>query len=947
MIIDNLLARTIGVMEGDAGSGKLLLERDAELDRLGILLDRARAGRGSAVVINGSAGIGKTDLLAALHDLAAERGVRSCRARGRQRESGMAFAVAGQLLEASVLRSTAGERRRLLAGPARTGAGALGLAAGTEPVSESAALHGLYWLCVNLAGTAPLLLTVDDLQWADGPSLAWLGYFGLRVGELPVLLVMTVRDGDPRTRDPAIGSVVGDPAVHQMSLAPLGLDSVTALVRGQLQEGAGDGFCRACWELAGGNPLHVRELLTAARGERLRGLDADAARLGEIAPAAISALVRARLARMRPEVVATAEALAVLGSQHEVAVAAELAGLDTATAELAADELAAAQIIAPARPLDFFHPLIGEAVYAGVGLGARRLAHRRAATILDRTGAVDRVAAHLLATGPSGDAWVVDRLDLAASRARARGAPDVAVSYLCRALAEPPGDVDRAGLLLRLGNAEWYAGKPAAITHLQEALALGHDSSTLAAAAGTLANAYLVVDRIDAAVAVLHEASTRIGAENPHHGAALEASAALAGILDDRTAARSLTVVDRLRAELDGVPDPPVRCWVAIAQVAMRRNQPDEAARLVQRALECRPYPPPVDASTSTIVTLIGIEDFDGAQRLCEDTMANARQRSALPGLAAIASFAAWAMLNRGELADAEAQARWALERATGIFAMDAVAHLVEILVERGEPDVAETELGRIAAPLDSHSIMAVTFLMARGRLRAVQGRHDEALQDFLLAGRRCESLGIVLAMYDWRSQAAVMQVHLGRVDEARALVRAEMELTRATGRPRALGIALRAGGLIEGGGVGLELLAESVSVLETSPARGELARALTDYGAALRRAGQPKQARSVLEQALDVAYHCGARRIAAQARGELVAAGAKPRREAITGRNALTPSELRVARLAGAGQTNREIAQSLFITTKTASAHLTRAYRKLGITRRNQLATALSSSIS
>lgn len=935
-------------MVSGGGVAEVLLERDAELDRLSVLLDRARIGSGATVVIEGAAGIGKTDLLAAVHQLAAERGFRSLKARGREREAEMAFGVVAQLLEPPVLTATARESRRLLAGPARTGAGALGLAEGTAPESESAALHGLYWLCVNLArSSTPLLVSVDDLQWADGPSLAWLGYFGLRVGELPILLITTVRNGDPRAGEPAISGVVDDPAAHHISLTPLSLASVTALVHRQLHQRAGAGFCRACAELAGGNPLHVRELLAAARSEQLTGDDSDAARLRELAPTAIGALVQSRLARLRPDAVALAEALAVLGSQHEVAVAAELAGVDPAAAELAADELATAQIIAPARPLDFVHPLIGEAVYANVGLGARRLAHRRAATVLDRAGALDRVAAHLLATGPSGDPWVVDRLGMAAANARGRGAPEVAASYLRRALAEPPADIDRAGLILRLGNAEWYAGQAAAITHLEEALAEGRNSSTVAAAAGTLANAYLVLDRIDAAVAVLQQASTRIGVANPRRAASLEASAALAGILDDRTAPRSLAMVDRFRAELDGVPDPPVRYLVAIAQVAMRRNQPDEAAHLAERALARQPYPPPVDASTSTIVSLIGIEDFEGAQRLCEDTMASARQRAALPGLAAIASFSAWAMLNCGELADAEAQVRWALDRATGIFAMDAVAHLVEILVERGELDVAEAELGRIPAPLDSHSIMAVTFLMARGRLRAIQERHAEALRDFLLAGQRCESLGIVMAMYNWRSQAAIMQWCLERTDAARELARAEIEITRAAGRPRALGIALRASGLIENGKAGLDLLAESIRVLETSPARVELARALADYGAALRRAGQRAQARTVLEQALDAAHHCGARQIAAQARDELVAAGAKPRREAITGRDALTASELRVARLAAAGRTNREIAQSLFITAKTASAHLTRVYRKLGVTRRNQLAQALNSSIS
>ena len=150
--------------------------------------------------------------------------------------------------------------------------------------------------------------------------------------------------------------------------------------------------------------------------------------------------------------------------------------------------------------------------------------------------------------------------------------------------------------------------------------------------------------------------------------------------------------------------------------------------------------------------------------------------------------------------------------------------------------------------------------------------------------------------------------------------------------------------GLAEGGERGLALLGEAVAVLERSQAPVELARALTDHGAALRRAGQRTKARAQLERGLDLAHHWGARRIAGQARAELIAAGAKPRRDAITGRDALTASELRVARLAAAGKSNREIAQELFITTKTASAHLSRAYRKLDVTRRSQLAEALVS---
>jgi DNA-binding CsgD family transcriptional regulator len=157
------------------------------------------------------------------------------------------------------------------------------------------------------------------------------------------------------------------------------------------------------------------------------------------------------------------------------------------------------------------------------------------------------------------------------------------------------------------------------------------------------------------------------------------------------------------------------------------------------------------------------------------------------------------------------------------------------------------------------------------------------------------------------------------------------------------LGISLRACGVVEGGEPGLGLLGEAVKTLERSRSPVELARALSDYGGALRRAGRRVQARTELERGLDLAHRCGARRIAARARAELIAAGAKPRRDAITGRDALTASELRVARLAAEGLANREIAQALFITTKTAKGHLSRVYHKLGITRRAQLPGALT----
>ena len=404
-------------------------------------------------------------------------------------------------------------------------------------------------------------------------------------------------------------------------------------------------------------------------------------------------------------------------------------------------------------------------------------------------------------------------------------------------------------------------------------------------------------------------------------------------------------MVDRLQASLGEAADPPARVLVAIAHAEMRRAQAaDEVERLLERALAREPYPPRPNASAAIIVTLLGLEAFGTLQRLCDDMLRAARRRSAVQELIGVASFWAWALYRCGELADAEVQARWALEHASGIWAIDALAHLVETLVERDALDDAAAELRRMAPPLASHTVVVAAYLVARGRLRMAQGQGEEALADFLACGERCERLGIDDTLYQWRPEAAVAHASLGHAAEARRLAREAVRVARGFGRPRGLGVALRAAGLAEGGERGLGLLAEAVAVLERSQAPVELARALTDHGAALRRAGHRTQARAQLERGLDLAHHWGARRIAGQARAELIAAGAKPRRDAITGRDALTASELRVARLAAAGKSNREIAQELFITTKTASAHLSRAYRKLDVTRRGQLAEALVS---
>jgi len=235
----------------------------------------------------------------------------------------------------------------------------------------------------------------------------------------------------------------------------------------------------------------------------------------------------------------------------------------------------------------------------------------------------------------------------------------------------------------------------------------------------------------------------------------------------------------------------------------------------------------------------------------------------------------------------------------------------------------------------------------ARGRLRLAQGRAADALADFQARGALfgpdvwgmpVREVGYVHA----RSGAALALLQLGDHKRGRELADAELADVRVFGAPRALGIALRVAGLARGGEEGLALLRESAAALDGWPSVLERARSLAEFGAALRRSGERAAARDPLARALELAVRCGARPLAARAREELKAAGARPRRPWRTGVEALTPSELRVARLAAEGRSNREIAAELYVTLKAVEGHLAHAYAKLGIEGRGQLAPAL-----
>jgi DNA-binding NarL/FixJ family response regulator len=225
--------------------------------------------------------------------------------------------------------------------------------------------------------------------------------------------------------------------------------------------------------------------------------------------------------------------------------------------------------------------------------------------------------------------------------------------------------------------------------------------------------------------------------------------------------------------------------------------------------------------------------------------------------------------------------------------------------------------------------------------LLLAEGRWQDALDAADALHAYCDRIPDP-ARFWWRSLRARALAGLGRPEEAIGAVRDEVEESRAFGAPGALGRSLRVLGTIDPDS-GLDALEEAVAVLDGTPPRLELAKALTAHGAALRRDRRPTEAREPLRRAVELAGECGATPLAEQARAELHAAGARPRTVALAGPAALTPSERRVAELAVDGGTNREIAQTLYVTPKTVEVHLSNAYRKLGIRSRRELAASLA----
>lgn len=926
------------------GSG-ILHERERELALLEQAIVDAKADESRLVLIEGQAGIGKSRLLLEMRRMAEAAGFAVVVASGYEFERDYAFGMLRQLIGNAQreigdneVRSNADAADELMV----AFGGDDGEAANTFTIFE-----GCYWATVRAAESTPILIAIDDLQWCDRPSLEYLAYLARRIESLPIVIAATVRPADSSAGAAAVRELMSDPARLSISPGPLGSQAVAAMVSERLESGEADGnFVGELATITGGNPLLVDELLKELSAAGVEPSAGNVERLRELGPRAASRSVLLRLARLDHDCDRVARALTIFGEGASDSLLCDFLNISEEQLATAIAQCVRAEIFRPERPLGFVHPLVREAIYRDIPAGERELMHINAARQLDQAGqSSERVAAQLINVPPRGDEWVFEKLSHAGSIALSRRIVSSAVNYFERASAEPPPRGERSEALRDLALAQALANSPDAADNLIEAWDVLDDpvqrGFLAVAALRVLGLAQRNVEAVDLAERTL----VQLGPEHQALRDRIENGLQSISLMDPAVRPFSLltSALDDPSSHGDSVES---RMYDgALCYGKMLRNDPaPECVELALRAVaddllfefDNAGFP-----MIGVMVTLAAADE-ESALEVCDRSLAFAGQGSSALYVPAVArGFKGLTQALRGdlqgafellELAKADIETFELSLGYTQIAAMLAIA-----CVEQGDLARAERELA-FGEPHLVPGLQRTVWLGAKLHLLVEQNKNDEALA----VAESIETAGMDEmienpAWLPWRSLKAEALDGLDRTDEALALVEAEVGAARRWGAPKALGRALRVHGQLLRR-KGTAQIVESVEVLKDSPAILEYGWSLAALGTALRHERKAVEAREPLGEALQIAVSTGARGLEKHVRDELAASGAAPRASDFQGMDALTPSERRAAKLAVDGMTNREIAQTLFVTPKTIEVHLSNVYKKLDIKSRREL---------
>lgn len=917
-----------------------LLERDdviAMLHRIGDdPWDRMRG----AIVLDGAAGTGKTALVNTARIAAATRGLTVLSARCTHADRDDSYAVARRLLAPRLELGVEIDVADVLMLRALRGA--------TVPPAEEHKV--LLSLTAFLARFSPVVVVVDDAHLADVESATWLQFLCRRLDTVDAHVVLSTSPRPSGGRLGPIDHLAAASSTRCFELHPLCRDSIATM----LAEHADDAAIDAVARVTGGNPFLLAALL--------HDLHADPRRLreDEVDDLSLPTVARRTLARttgLPAAAGALLQAVAVLGSAAEVPLAAALAAIDPADAERLADGLADLGILRPDRPLDFVHPLVRTSIHGELGTGLHAVEHAAAAALLAAAHhpAVE-VGQHLVEAQPGNHEWACSALTAAARDALDAGDTRSALKYLERAEQEmtaASADDDLA-LDVALVRADIAARHETAdaIALLVDAAERGADPARLleiaarcverewgtsraAAFADALERPAVTSratrrQRLDLALlgAFVHPDVEHVRAIEPWLLAVRPGSQGV-----ERTVHRMAETLAVLGDAAACADDALPRALEAIG----RGGRPAEAHLWSPRRQELS-----VEIQVATFLLRVG--HYGDAERRLAALLQHPASVTSADDRLVLSLLAAEAFTGQGLLtpaADALQDARDAAAEASD----DARERLVLLTsafrtLRTGLAPTVERPARPRRDPSGLLDGTAVTDLV--GRLNLAAGDPDAALTQFERSASIAAANGVLNpAFAEWRLGRSSALLAVGRDEEAAELAAANLELARAFDAPLPLAAALRGAARFADGRRRIALLEEAAQVIEPTQAEVERCRVLVAFGSALR-PHDIGRSREVLRTAADRATRVGLAGLAQQARDGLRATGARPRRLQLSGAEALTPSERRVADLAAEGSTNTQISDLLCVSLKTVESHLSRTYRKLGVTSRAQLAEAL-----
>ena len=917
--------------------------RSAELARIERLLEAVPHGPTGAALV-GPPGIGKTTLWQEAVDSAGRRGYRVLSTAPAEPDASLAFSALGDLFDElpdAVLRD--------LATPQRAAIKAALFLSGPAATADPAALpRAVLNVLRQLSHSGPLVVAIDDEQWLDRPSARVLAFALRRIGDEPICLLLSRR----ADTDGALWTEVRDAFASGVEVVELaGVDLTTAhRLLGELIEGKiPRRLLERVHEVSGGNPLYVRAL-----GTELGRQGGDAGDWHKLPiPSTLADVIAQRLEDVRAGAEAPLFAVAALAHPTHALLAAALEEFDISDLD---DAIAAGVIEIAGERIRFSHPMLASVHYASVPARERRDLHLRLAGAVSTR---EERAMHLALGSEAPDEDVAGELEAVAALAARRGAPDAAAELLEQAIRLTPLDLHQPRWSRTTAAAEQHyaAGDSAQARKLLEQVLLEQPDGPTSARA-RLRLALVRTDDFELGASMLQQALLNAGDDDRLITEILLVSCDLSGNLGDYAGEVERARSAVISAEQLGEPGPLAAALAALGAGMFNRG---EGIRhdLFKRAIELESVAGEASSTyyvpSTTYGTLLRIEnDLDAARPLLEQAVERARQRGEeggdlIPLLVRLARL-------ESEAGNLAASDRWlaAATEAARTHVNDEMdswlAHVQgEIAASRGDLKQARshaTEVLRLASQSgDVQMQRDGDVLLAEVELLSGEPQAAHPLlqkwRDQTIANGPWYLGWITLSL--WSSDIEAL-IALHRLDEAQPVLDDLLARALDYPNPHAVAIARRC--------EGLQLAArgrpaDAIEAMEAASAQHaqrplpiEIGRTLLEKGSIERRAKRKTAAKQTLEQALAILEPLDAAIWLARTRDELGRIGL--RRAAVT--DGLTPAQQRVAELAAAGATNREIAQQLHMSGRSVEAHLTKVYREFGIRSRAQLAAMLAS---